>query len=91
MRPVLVAFMNPKLGKFNVTAKGGVIEQPISIGRLHGPTLILLILNLVGMAVGIGRMVGVGLQSEIFTTLIIQHVMDDLQHHFNQRQPGRCQ
>ena len=23
MRPVLVAFVNPKLGKFNVTAKGG--------------------------------------------------------------------
>src|SRR3989344_6095151 len=27
MRPVIVAFINPKLGKFNVTAKGGVIEK----------------------------------------------------------------
>ncbi len=74
MRPVLVAFMNPKLGKFNVTAKGGVIEQAYFDWSIARPYLILLILNLVGMGVGIGRMVGVGLQSEILTTLIINMV-----------------
>ena len=26
-RPVLMAFVNPKLGKFNVTVKGGVVEK----------------------------------------------------------------
>ncbi|AVP56381.1 UDP-forming cellulose synthase catalytic subunit [Pulveribacter suum] len=74
MRPVLVAFINPKLGKFNVTAKGGVIEQSYFDWSIARPYLILLLLNLLGFAVGIGRMVYVGPSSEVFTTLVINMV-----------------
>lgn len=74
MRPVLVAFVNPKLGKFNVTAKGGVIEQSYFDWSIARPYLILLVLNLVGMAVGVWRMVLEGLSSETFTTLAINMV-----------------
>lgn len=74
MRPVLVAFVNPKLGKFNVTAKGGVIEQSYFDWSIARPYLILLLLNLLGFAVGIWRMVAVGPSSEVFTTLVINMV-----------------
>lgn len=74
MRPVLVAFVNPKLGKFNVTAKGGVIEQAYFDWSIARPYLILLVLNLLGFAVGIWRMVAVGPSSEVFTTLVINMV-----------------
>ncbi len=74
MRPVLVAFVNPKLGKFNVTAKGGVIEQSYFDWSIARPYLILLILNLLGFAVGLWRLVAVGPSSEVFTTLVINMV-----------------
>ena len=74
MRPVLVAFVNPKLGKFNVTAKGGVIEQSYFDWSIARPYLILLLLNLLGFVVGIWRMVAVGPSSEVFTTLVINMV-----------------
>ena len=74
MRPVLVAFVNPKLGKFNVTAKGGVIEQSYFDWSIVRPYLILLLLNLLGFAVGIWRMVAVGPSSEVFSTLVINMV-----------------
>ena len=74
MRPVLVAFVNPKLGKFNVTAKGGVIEHSYFDWSIARPYLILLLLNLLGFAVGIWRMVAVGPSSEVFTTLVINMV-----------------
>ena len=74
MRPVLVAFVNPKLGKFNVTAKGGVIEQSYFDWSIVRPYLILLLLNLLGFVVGIWRMVAVGPSSEVFSTLVINMV-----------------
>ena len=74
MRPVLVAFVNPKLGKFNVTAKGGVIEHSYFDWSIARPYLILLLLNLLGFVVGIWRMVAVGPSSEVFTTLVINMV-----------------
>ena len=74
MRPVLVAFVNPKLGKFNVTAKGGMVEQAYFDWSIARPYLILLLLNVAGFAVGIWRMVTVGPSSEVFTTLVINMV-----------------
>ena len=74
MRPVLVAFVNPKLGKFNVTAKGWVIEQSYFDWSIARPYLILLLLNLLGFVVGIWRMVAVGPSSEVFSTLVINMV-----------------
>ena len=57
MRPVLVAVINPKLGKFNVTAKGGVVQESYFDWSIARPYLFLLVLNLVGFAAGIGRLV----------------------------------
>jgi cellulose synthase (UDP-forming) len=38
LRPTLMALINPKLGKFNVTAKGGLVRRPISMRRSRGRT-----------------------------------------------------
>ncbi|WP_109580611.1 UDP-forming cellulose synthase catalytic subunit [Cupriavidus plantarum] len=56
MRPTMVAFFNPAAGKFNVTPKGGVIEEAYFDWIISRPYLILLIANLVGVGVGIGRL-----------------------------------
>ncbi|MDD0810848.1 UDP-forming cellulose synthase catalytic subunit [Curvibacter sp. RS43] len=56
MRPVLMAFINPKLGKFNVTAKGGVIEEAYFDWGIARPYLILLLANLVGFAIGVWQL-----------------------------------
>ncbi|RKP47841.1 UDP-forming cellulose synthase catalytic subunit [Pararobbsia silviterrae] len=50
--PTLMALINPKLGKFNVTAKGGRIEEGYFDWHISRPYLILLALNLAGFAVG---------------------------------------
>jgi len=52
LRPVVVAFINPKLGKFNVTAKGGVIDESYFDWTIARPYIILLLLNMVGFGVG---------------------------------------
>ena len=56
MRPTMVAFINPAAGKFNVTPKGGVIEEAYFDWIISRPYLILLVLNLLGFAIGIGRL-----------------------------------
>ncbi|CAB3751978.1 UDP-forming cellulose synthase catalytic subunit [Paraburkholderia humisilvae] len=50
--PTLLALINPKLGKFNVTAKGGRIEEQYFDWSISRPYLILLILNLLGFVAG---------------------------------------
>lgn len=52
MRPVLLAVINPKLGKFNVTAKGGMVEEAYFDWGIARPYLILLGLNILGFTVG---------------------------------------
>ena len=69
MRPVMVAFVNPKAGKFNVTAKGGVISEAYFDWSIAKPYVILLLLNLAGVAAGIWTLV-FGDGSEITTVLI---------------------
>ena len=72
MRPVLVAFINPRLGKFNVTAKGGVIEKAYFDWTIARPYVVLLLLNLVGIAVGVWKLFyAAGDES---TTLVINMV-----------------
>jgi cellulose synthase (UDP-forming) len=56
MVPTLLALINPKAGKFNVTDKGGIIEKEVYDGRTMRP-LILLALALAGtIAVGFWRL-----------------------------------
>jgi cellulose synthase (UDP-forming) len=57
MRPTLVAVINPKLGKFNVTPKGGVIDHEYVDYAIAKPYFVLLVVNIIGFAVGIGRLI----------------------------------
>lgn len=55
-RPTLVALLNPKFGKFNVTAKGGLVEKEYFDWKISEPYLIMLTLNLAGLAIGFVRL-----------------------------------
>jgi len=48
MLPTFLALINPKLGKFNVTDKGGVVDHSYFDGRIARPFVLLLILNAIG-------------------------------------------
>jgi cellulose synthase (UDP-forming) len=47
--PTLLALINPRLGKFNVTSKGGVIKRSYFDHRIAFPLLCLLGLNVAGL------------------------------------------
>jgi len=49
--PTMMALVNPKLGKFNVTAKGGVVKRTFFDARIAQPFLIMLVLNLTGLLI----------------------------------------
>jgi cellulose synthase (UDP-forming) len=53
LRPVLVAFINPKYGKFNVTAKGGLNESEFFDWDISKPYLILMGFSLLGLVAGV--------------------------------------
>jgi cellulose synthase (UDP-forming) len=53
--PTLMALINPKLGKFNVTAKGGVVRNTFFDTKIAQPFLILLVFNIVGLLISIPR------------------------------------
>jgi cellulose synthase (UDP-forming) len=54
--PTLLALLNPKLGKFNVTAKGGIVEDRYFDKRIARPYLVLLWLNYLALAVAPWRL-----------------------------------
>ncbi len=56
--PTLVAIFAPHKGKFNVTAKGGVIDRAYLDWSITKPYLWLLILNVAGFVIGLYRMIG---------------------------------
>jgi cellulose synthase (UDP-forming) len=53
--PTLLALINPKLGRFNVTSKGGIMRRSYFDRRIALPYLLLLALNLAGIAMGAQR------------------------------------
>ena len=53
--PTMMALINPKLGKFNVTAKGGVVKRTFFDTRIAQPFLIMLVFNIAGLLVAIPR------------------------------------
>lgn len=55
LRPTLVAVINPKLGKFNVTDKGGMNASTYFDWDMARPYLILMGLGFLGMAAGVFR------------------------------------
>jgi hypothetical protein len=62
-RPTLVALINPKLGSFNVTAKGGLIKQEYFDTTIAKASLVLLALNFVGVCLGLWRLTWVDPQN----------------------------
>ena len=53
--PTMLALINPKLGSFNVTAKGGVVNRSFFDTRIAQPFLLLLALNALGLLAAIPR------------------------------------
>lgn len=51
--PTTVALLAPKLGKFNVTAKGGLVEDAYFDSYISRPYVLLVLLNLAAFATGI--------------------------------------
>ena len=50
--PTLLALINPKLGKFNVTSKGGVLRRSYFDRRIALPYILLLAVNVAGLVRG---------------------------------------
>jgi len=53
--PTMLALINPKLGSFNVTAKGGVVNRSFFDARIAQPFIVLLVLNFIGLLCAIPR------------------------------------
>lgn len=53
--PTTLAFFNPKLGSFNVTAKGGVVSRRFFDSRIALPFLTMLFFNFIGLLCAIPR------------------------------------
>ncbi|MGD0346313.1 MAG: UDP-forming cellulose synthase catalytic subunit [Terracidiphilus sp.] len=53
--PTMLALINPRLGKFNVTAKGGVVRHTFFDSKIAQPFLVLLVFNIAGLIVAIPR------------------------------------
>ncbi len=54
--PTTVAFFNPGFGKFNVTAKGGLIEKEYFDWSISRPYLVLIAINFLGVVIGVLRL-----------------------------------
>ena len=68
-RPTTVALFNPKKGKFNVTAKGGLMEQNQFDWKIAQPYLLLALLNVTGLGFAVWRLI-CGPRDEIITVLV---------------------
>ncbi len=53
--PTMLALINPKLGSFNVTAKGGVVNRRFFDARIAQPFLLMIFLNMCGILMAIPR------------------------------------
>lgn len=67
--PTVVALINPHKGKFNVTAKGGLVEEEYVDWVITRPYLWLVMVNLLGVAVGVWRMF-YGPEHEVLTVVV---------------------
>jgi len=54
--PTLLALINPRLGSFNVTAKGGVVDKGFFDSRIARPYLLLLAFNFFGLLCAVARL-----------------------------------
>ena len=68
-RPTTVALFSPSRGKFNVTAKGGMMEENQFDWQTAKPYLVLSLLNVVGLGFAVWRLF-YGPKDEIFTIFV---------------------
>ena len=68
-RPTTVALFNPGKGKFNVTAKGGLVESQYFDWDISHPYIILALANIVGFFFGIWRL-ATGPEDEMLTVVL---------------------
>jgi cellulose synthase (UDP-forming) len=68
-RPTTVALFNPRKGKFNVTAKGGLMEHNQFDWKIAQPYLVLSALNVAGLGFAFWRLL-TGPATEIGTVLV---------------------
>jgi cellulose synthase (UDP-forming) len=54
--PTLLALMNPKAGKFNVTDKGGILEEEVYDTPIMRPLMILILFLLAAIGIGVYRL-----------------------------------
>jgi cellulose synthase (UDP-forming) len=54
--PTLTALINPRLGTFNVTAKGGFVEETYFDRKIATPFILLLLFNIAGLLMVIPRL-----------------------------------
>lgn len=54
--PTTLALINPRLGKFNVTAKGSLVKHDFFDWRIAAPYLVLVLLNMLGVLMAIPRL-----------------------------------
>jgi cellulose synthase (UDP-forming) len=55
--PTMLALISPKFGHFDVTAKGGVVNQKFFDSRMAQPFLLLILMNVVGLLCAIPRFI----------------------------------
>lgn len=67
--PTLVALISPQHGKFNVTAKGGLIEKDYFDWKISRPIFALIVFNFIGFGAGIYRLF-TGPEDEVLTVCI---------------------
>ncbi len=68
-RPTTVALFAPHKGKFNVTAKGGLVEKSHYDWVISRPYLLMVALNIIGLIAGFYRL-ATGPQDEISTVIV---------------------
>lgn len=69
LRPTTVALISPKLGKFNVTQKGGITERSFFDWRISWPYITLITLSLLGFGFGVWRLIE-GPKDEYLTVVL---------------------
>ncbi|KQQ65535.1 cellulose synthase [Pseudomonas sp. Leaf127] len=69
--PVIMALVNPRFGGFNVTDKGGIIDEKFFEWRLARPYIVLLGLNLCGLVVALTMLVRGSNEEGVAVTVLI--------------------
>ncbi len=76
--PTTFALINPKWGKFNVTAKSSVVEESFFDWKIARPYLVLLALNVIGIAMAIPRYLVGGDPAGVLTINVVWAALNTL-------------